>query len=112
MRKLVVTILDIVLDLLDLLPVLVYVEQRDSPDWNLQKPLHILFCDFAGKLVCKWSEAVEYSPLNLFGSLLGLNLLIDPLLDEDPVQSAGIEVFQKMGFPQLLLCPEDIHKVP
>ena len=111
MFKLVFAVLDVVLNLLDLLVVLVDVEQRDAPDWNLEKSFYIFLGHLPCKLVCKRPEAVEHSPLHLFGSLLGLNLLVDPLLDEDPVQSPCIQIFQKVFLPELLLCPEHIHKM-
>ena len=109
--KLVVAIFDIILNLFYLLMVLVDVEKGNSPDRNLKEPLHVFLGDLAGKLIGKRSETIENCPLHLLGCLLGLYLLINPLLDEDTVQCPGIQVFQKMGFPEFLLCPENIHQV-
>ncbi len=84
-------LLQTVLDLPYFLLRLVDVEERDSPDWDLEQTLDIFSCHLSPDLRSKGCEAFEDGLVDL---LLGFHLfdgLIDAFLDEDLLKGLGVQ---------------------
>ena len=116
MDEVVLNLLLLVLDRLDLVPVLVDVELGDAADRNLEESVDVLVRDIVPELIPERLEALLHRRLDALHRLLLLDALVDALLDEDAVERTGVEELVQLLEADLLLLlgkrHQAIHVLP
>ena len=97
MRKVIVDLLDIGIDLVDFLVVLLDIEERDSPDGYLEQAVDVVVRDLAHQLVGIGSESRADCLDHGFLRPLLLYSLIDALLDEDALEGSCMQLVEQMS---------------
>ena len=110
MDEVVLDLLLLVLDRLDLVPVLVDVELGDAANRNLEEPVDVLVRDIVAKLLSEGLEALLHRRLDALHRLFLLDALVDALLDEDAVKRTGVEEIVQLPEPDLLLLLGEVHE--